>query len=65
MDFLSGETANPRMLKERLARRRAEKRRGSTWADELSQESGNPLAKDAQRHYDGAGKRHLKCDCKR
>jgi hypothetical protein len=45
MDFLSGETANPRMLKERLARRRAEKRRGSTWADELSQESGNPLEK--------------------
>jgi hypothetical protein len=40
MDFLSGETANPRMLKERLARRRAQqwaqKQTGATWADDPS-----------------------------
>jgi len=37
MDFLSGETANSRMRKERLARCQAQywaqKRTGATWAD--------------------------------
>jgi hypothetical protein len=45
VDFLSGETANPRMLKERRARCRAEKRTSATWADRPSQEGGNPLKK--------------------
>jgi hypothetical protein len=65
MDFLSGETANLRMHKERLARRRAEKRKPATWADKPSRESGNPLEKVLDIDMTEPGKRHLKRDCNR
>jgi hypothetical protein len=49
--FPFGETANPRMPKERLARRRAEKQTGATWAYEPSKVEQQSAGKERSTSY--------------